>query len=143
MQADVLDGGPDNRDATRLRRKHINLIGALPYIAEETFNGVGGLNVPMHRLRKGIQRQEVLFVLSQASHRLGIALAILGFEGCQLYQCLLLCRLVPDADQFGLDSAALSAGNGVQDSALLMNQTALTRGGRKQLRDSDVTRSRV
>ena len=48
MQADVLDDGPDNRDATRLRRTHINLIGALPYIAEETFNGVGGLNVPMH-----------------------------------------------------------------------------------------------
>jgi hypothetical protein len=52
VQADVLDDGPDNRDATRLRRTHINLIGALPYIAEETFNGVGGLNVPMHRLRK-------------------------------------------------------------------------------------------
>jgi len=32
VQANVLDRGPDNREATRLRRKHINLIGALPHI---------------------------------------------------------------------------------------------------------------
>ncbi len=37
VQADVLDGGPDNRDATRLRRKHINLIGALSHIALRDF----------------------------------------------------------------------------------------------------------
>jgi hypothetical protein len=48
VQADVLDGGPDNRYATRLRRKHINLIGAWSHIAEETFDSVGRLNVSMH-----------------------------------------------------------------------------------------------
>jgi hypothetical protein len=41
-------------------------IGALPHIAEETFNGIDRLNVSVHRGRKGIKRQEVFFVLSQA-----------------------------------------------------------------------------
>ena len=93
VQTDILDGCPDNGQATGLGREHINLIGALPHIAEETFNGIGRLNVPMHRLRKRIKRQEVLFVLSQASYRFWIALAYLalkaanwvnasGFVGC-------------------------------------------------------------
>ncbi len=33
MQADVLDGRPDNREATALRREHVDLIGALSHIA--------------------------------------------------------------------------------------------------------------
>ena len=49
MQADILDRGPDNRQATGLRGEHVDLIGALPHIAEETFNGIGRLNVPVHR----------------------------------------------------------------------------------------------
>lgn len=135
MQADILDRGPDNREATVLGREDVDLISPLPHIAQETFNGIGGLNVSMHRLRKGIKRQEVFFVLSQASHRFEIALTILGFEGHQLYQCFLLCGLLPDAHQFGLHVAALSSRDGIQDIALFMHQTALRRGGRKQLRD--------
>jgi len=84
VQANILDGGPDNGQTTGLRREHVNLIGALPHITEETLNGIGGLNVPMHRLRKRIKRQEVLFVLSQASYRFWIALSVLGFEGYQV-----------------------------------------------------------
>ena len=81
VQADILDRGPDNHQATVLRGEDVDLISALPHIAEEAFNSIGGLNVPMHPLRKGIKGQEMLFVLSQASQRLWIALAILGFEG--------------------------------------------------------------
>ena len=87
----------------------INLIGALPHIAEQAFNSIGGLNMAMHRLRKRIKRQQMLFVLSEASYRFWIAHSVLGFEGAQLCHCLLLCRLLPDANQFGLDGAALSS----------------------------------
>ena len=132
MQTDVLDGRPDNGQATGLRRKHINLISALPHIAEQTLNGIRRLNVSMHALRKGIKRQEVLFVFSQASHRFWIALSVLGFESGQLSQRLLLCRLLPDSREFSLDLVALSSGDGVQDIALFLHETALTRGGRKQ-----------
>ncbi len=52
--------------------------------------------MPMHRSGKRIKRQEVLFVLSQASHRFGIALAVFGFEGRQLGHGLLFGRLLPD-----------------------------------------------
>jgi len=54
MQADVLDGRPNDRQATGLRCEHIDLIGALAHITEQTLKRIGGLNVPMHRLRKGI-----------------------------------------------------------------------------------------
>jgi len=43
--------------------QHIDLIGALPHIAKKTLKGIRGLNVPMHALRKGIKRQQVLFIL--------------------------------------------------------------------------------
>ena len=42
--------------------QHINLIGALPNIAEETFDGIGGLNMSVHRLRKLEERQGLLFL---------------------------------------------------------------------------------
>ncbi len=54
MQVDILDGGPDNRQATALGGKDIDLIGALAHIAEQAFNGIRGLNVPVQPLRKGI-----------------------------------------------------------------------------------------
>jgi hypothetical protein len=54
VQTDVLDRCPDNREATTLRSEHINLIGALPYIAEQTFNGIGRLDKAVHALRKRI-----------------------------------------------------------------------------------------
>jgi hypothetical protein len=54
MQTDILDRRPDNRQATGLRGEHVDLISALAHITEETLNGIGGLNVSVHRLRKGI-----------------------------------------------------------------------------------------
>ncbi len=44
-------------------------------------------------------------------------------------------RMFPDANQFGLHIPTFSPGDGVEDIALFMHQTALTRGGCKQLRD--------
>jgi hypothetical protein len=54
VQAHILDGGPDNRQATGFRGEDIDLIGALAHITKEAFNGVRGANVPVHGLRKGI-----------------------------------------------------------------------------------------
>ena len=78
VQTDVLDGGPDNRQATGLRGEDIYLIGTLPHIAKQAFNGIGRLNVPMHTLRKLVKRQSLLFLLSQASDCFWIALAVFG-----------------------------------------------------------------
>jgi hypothetical protein len=58
VQTDILDGRPDNGEATRLGREHVNLIGALSHIAKETFDRVGGLNVPVHGRGKLIKRQQ-------------------------------------------------------------------------------------
>ncbi len=136
MQADILDRRPDDGQATGLRREHVDLIGALAYIAEETLNGIGALNVAVHALRKRIKGQEVLFVLSQASYRCWIALALFGFEGSQLCQGLLFAGLLPNSNEFGLNLTALSSGDSIQHMALFMQQTALTRGGREQVRNS-------
>ncbi len=132
MQADILDHCPDDGQATHLGREHVNLIGALAHIAEQTFDGIGRLNVAVHALREPVKRQEVLFVLSQASHRLGIALTVFGFEGGQLGYGLLFCGLLPDPHELGSYLSACSSGNGVQDIPLFKPQTALPGGGRKQ-----------
>jgi len=79
VQADILDGGPDDRQTTGLGGEHINLIGALTHIAEQTLNGIGGLNVSVHGGRKGIKAQEVIFILSQAADCLWIALRVFGW----------------------------------------------------------------
>jgi hypothetical protein len=50
VQANVLNGGPDNRQVTGLRCEDIYLIGALPHIAEEAFDRIGRLNVSVHAL---------------------------------------------------------------------------------------------
>ena len=42
VQSNALDRRPDDRQATGLCREHINLVGALPHIAEQTFNSIGG-----------------------------------------------------------------------------------------------------
>jgi hypothetical protein len=81
MQADVLDGRPNNGQATGFCGEHVNLIGTLPHIAEQTLNGIGGLNMPMHALRECVKREGLLFFLGQAPHCLWIALAVFGFEG--------------------------------------------------------------
>ncbi len=78
MQADILDGGPDNCQATGLGREHINLIRTLPDITKQAFNGIGRLNVPTHTLRKRVKRERLLFLLSQASYCLWIALTVFG-----------------------------------------------------------------
>jgi hypothetical protein len=67
MQADVLHRRPDNGQTTGLGREGVDLIGALPHVAEETFDRIGRLNVSMHRLRKRKKGEGVLFVLSQTS----------------------------------------------------------------------------
>ncbi len=102
-------------------REGLNLIGALPHVAEETFDGIGRLNMSMHRLRKRKKGEGMLFVLSQTSHCLGLALVVLGFEASQLSHCFLLCRLAQDAVEFGLHLASFSPGNGVEDIAPLMH----------------------
>ena len=43
MQVDVLDRGPDNGEATHLRREHVDLVSSLPHIAEQTLNSIGRL----------------------------------------------------------------------------------------------------
>jgi hypothetical protein len=78
----------------------------------------------MYGLREFVKRQQVLFVLSQAPDRFWIALSVLGFEGGQLGQCFRLCRLLPDSREFSLDLAAHSSGDGVQNIALFMHETA-------------------
>jgi hypothetical protein len=60
MQMDVLDRGPDNGEATHLRREHVDLVSSLPHIAEQTLKSIGRLNMSMHALRKRIKRQQVL-----------------------------------------------------------------------------------
>src|SRR5205085_9625538 len=69
---------PAKSQRTGIRREDVNWIGALAHITKQAFNGIGGLNVSVHRLRKGVKSQEMLFVLSQASHRFGIAQSVLG-----------------------------------------------------------------
>jgi hypothetical protein len=38
MQVDILNGRPDNGQATGLGGEHVDLIGALSHITEETLN---------------------------------------------------------------------------------------------------------
>ena len=58
--------------------------------------------------------------------------AFTSFEGRQLGQRLLLCWLVPDTHQFGLDGAALSSRDSIEHIALFMHQTALAGRSRKE-----------
>ncbi len=60
----------------------VNLIGALPNIAKQAFNGIGATNVAMHDLWKGIKRQKMVFIFTQATDRFWIAEAI--FAECSL-----------------------------------------------------------
>lgn len=57
VQADILDRRPDNRETTGLRGEHIDLIGPLSHVTKEALNGIGRLNVAVHRLRKGVKRK--------------------------------------------------------------------------------------
>jgi hypothetical protein len=61
---DILHRGPNNREATGLCRKGINLISPLPNIAEKAFNRIGAANVAVHDRRKGIKRQKMRFIFT-------------------------------------------------------------------------------
>jgi len=52
VHADILDRGPNNSQTTGLRREDIDLIGPLAHITEQALNGIGGLNMSVHRGRK-------------------------------------------------------------------------------------------
>jgi hypothetical protein len=108
VQTDILHCCPDDRQATGLCREHVDVIGSLPHEASEALNGIGRLNVAVHCGRKGIKRQQVLFILRQTPYRFGIALSVLSFEGGQGDQCLWLCRLLPNANEFSLHIPTLS-----------------------------------
>ena len=56
-QANILHDGPDDGQTRRFGREGIDLIGALPHIAKQAFNGIGAANVAMHDWRKGIKGQ--------------------------------------------------------------------------------------
>jgi hypothetical protein len=57
VQTDILDRRPDNGETTGLGCEHVDLIGALPHIAEETFGGIDGLKVLVHGFWKLVKRQ--------------------------------------------------------------------------------------
>src|SRR5207244_12816749 len=92
-----------------------------------TLTSIVLLEVSMHTHRKSVKRQEMLFILQQAKPRFRIALSILGLEGGQVDECLLLGRLFPDATQLCLNVSTFPPRDGVEHIALLVHQTATTR----------------
>ena len=68
----VLHDCPDDSEATRLRRKGIDLVGAAPHIAEKALDGIGGADIPMHHLGKIVKGQQMCFVFPQTADRFGI-----------------------------------------------------------------------
>ena len=81
-QADILHHGPNDGQTTGFCRKSIYLIGTLSNIAKKALNSVSAADVAMHDRWKGIKRQEMLFIIYQATHRFWIALTVFGLEGC-------------------------------------------------------------
>jgi len=133
VQADILDGGPDNCQATALRREDIDLIGALAHIDFPGFQShwwsecVGAWPQETHKRSRGALRPQPSFApLRDSAERTWLVI------GCQLDQGLRLCRLLPDSHEFSLDLAARSSWDRTQDVALLMHQAALARRGCKQ-----------
>jgi hypothetical protein len=61
VQMDILDGGPDNHQATALRGEDVDLSSSLAHIAKETFNGVGAL-ASTHKRSTGALRPQPGFV---------------------------------------------------------------------------------
>src|SRR5579884_304519 len=76
----------------------------------------------------------MLFILTEATDRFGIALLILGFEGGQIHKRIFFLLLLPDSLEFSHHLLLLPFGNSTHDVALLMDQTALTqRRGKEAL----------
>lgn len=63
-QANAFDRGPDDRQATHLGREHVDLVGALTHIAEQTLDSVCCADVALHRLGKLVKSQRLVFFLS-------------------------------------------------------------------------------
>src|SRR5258708_33005406 len=82
---------------------------------------------------KGIKRQEMLFILSQAPYCFGVALSIFGFKRIQIEERIFLLLLFPNACEFGLDFLPFSSRDGTHDVALFVDQATLTRSCRKRL----------
>jgi hypothetical protein len=60
----ALDGRPDDGQTTHLGGEHVDLVGALTDKAPQTLDGIGGPDVAMHRLRKVVKSQRLVFLLS-------------------------------------------------------------------------------
>src|SRR2546430_8398629 len=135
METDVLHHSPNNGETAHLCGEGINLIGALSNIAEKTFDGIGRLDMTIHGRWKSIKGQQMLFILSQAAYGFGITLSIFRFKCRQVDKCILLLLLFPNAAEFGLDVLAFSSRDGTHDITLLVDETALTRGCRKEFPD--------
>ena len=131
-QADILHHGPHDGQATRFCGESVNLIGPLPNVTQQAFNGIGTANGAMHDLREGIKRQHMLFILDQAADGFGRALLVLGLEGRQIQQSMLPVLLFPDACQRCGDLLLLALGDGIHDIALFVDEATLPRGRRKQ-----------
>ncbi len=101
-------------------REHVNLVGALTNVAEQALDGIGRFDVTVHRLRKVVKGQRLVFVLEQAAHGLWIALAVFGLEGSQLDHGFLFARLIPDVFELSLNITSLSSRDGIQHIALFM-----------------------
>ncbi len=131
-QTNILHDGPNNREARRLGCEGVNLIGALPHEASQALNRVGGANVAMHNLRKGIKGQQMVFLLAETADRFRIALALFAFEGREVCQRFLFGGRFPDACKFCCDVLLLAVGDSIHDVSLFMNDTALAQRSRKE-----------
>lgn len=127
-----LHHSPDNGETTGFCGERVDLIGALPDIAKETFNGIGGTDIPMHDWWKIVKREEVFFVFHQAAHGFGIAFLVFALKRCQVNQCLFFGRSFPDPGQFRRDGITFALGNSVHHVALFMHDTPLAWGDGKK-----------
>ncbi len=132
---DILHHGPNDRQTAGLRCEGIDLVGSLPNIAKETFNGIGGANIAMHHLWKGVKGQEMLFIFHQAADGFWISFLVFGFEGCSIEQRVVFFLLFPDSCEFGAHLLALAMRNRVHHIALLMHESALAQRRGKEGRD--------
>jgi hypothetical protein len=118
MQTDILDRRPDNRQATGLRREYINLVGALSDITLRDSQWhwwsecADASSEETHKTSRGALHPQRGFAppLDSVECTWRVKAA-----SCVKASCLLGCS---------------------QDIALLMHETALTRGCRKEFRDS-------
>jgi hypothetical protein len=128
-----LHHGPYDGQTARFGCEGVNLIGALPHIAKEAFNGIGGANVAMHHLRKGVKREQMLFILHEAAHGFGIARS--RYLALKAANCRSASSLVSDF-QIPVNSAVTALrsrlGMAFISTRLFMHYTALACSGGKE-----------